>query len=326
MSRWYRPALALALATACLLALSPAALAEDRGSAEAVAALDHPETEGAEVTLFLAGGEIVRGRLVRVEGGEAVIDHALLGELRVPLTDVEGADGVPAAALPAPEPVDPNAWTWDNRFEFGFLGSTGNTERFKIGAVFAINGRSEVARLTFRSALDYETSNGTKNASRWDNLLRHDWLLPDSDWSIFAQVTVTFDEFQAWNWRAAGHAGFGYIFVDDETLDIVGRIGAGASKEFGGDNIEKIRPEALLGLDIIWQINDRQRFVATGELYPLLDELGEFRSVARAQWEIDLDDDGTFRLALGAEHRYQTEARSASRTDLDYFARIVIGF
>jgi hypothetical protein len=95
------------------------------------------------------------------------------------------------------------------------------------------------------------------------------------------------------------------------------RIGAGAEREFGGDNNEWV-PESLVGLEYSQRVTKTQKVYGKIEYFPGWDQVGEFRAVADAGWEIELVQPSNLSLKLSASDRYDSTPDEASPHLLNY--------
>jgi putative salt-induced outer membrane protein YdiY len=236
--------------------------------------------------------------------------------------------GIDDTALePEPTEQDPS-WIsgWTGSIQFGLNGSEGNTDRLNLRFGF------DAARLGTRmetrivTSYSYATSDGdtTENKARLD--VRNDWLIKDSRWRYFVLGLLEYDRFQDWDFRASIFPGVGYEFIKTERTLLLGRAGAGVTREFGGERNEFI-PEALLGADLEHKLTERQRLTATVNFFPELDNFGDYRLNARAAWEILVDPEINLSLKLGVENRYDSDpAPGIRRNDFDYFALLAWSF
>ena len=348
LHRWFCVAVAAAGLAPCAIGAQPQSQPGERVS------INDPQVIGTFVFITLENDDVVRGIIVRVEGGVLTLQHEVLGDLEIQTTRVVSVSRAtvqrpqvpirPEEQLPEvpvkppiageetepqtlPEPVveeEPEA-VWNSRIEIGINGSQGNAERLNGQLAFRTTRVTEGTRLAFDTTWRVNTAEGERVANRLTLNARNDWDLPDSDWTLFLQGGSEFDEFREFDARVSAGAGFNYRFFDTEDTKFSARIGAGFSRDIGGLE-ENAVPELITGFDLSHRLTERQRFVASGELFPDLDETGEFRSVLSARWEYKLDAATDLSLAIGLEHRYDTQTVNDSRTDIDYFVRLVLGF
>jgi len=233
------------------------------------------------------------------------------------------------AELPAAAVVEPEkSWLdgWAGSVELGLNGSEGNTERLSFRGGFEAVRKVELMETKFRTSYSYATDGGEATENRARAELRNDWLFKDSPWRVFALGSFDYDEFQDWDMRLSGFGGVGYEFIKNDRTLLLGRVGAGVSKEIGGSRNELI-PEALFGGDFEHKLTERQKISASVDVYPELTRVGPYRAVGRAAWEILVDPEVKMTLKLGIEDRYDsTPGAGFKRNDLDYFAVLVWAF
>jgi len=141
---------------------------------------------------------------------------------------------------------------------------------------------------------------------------------------VFAEGEAEFDQIRDEDARLRGTLGLTYQFIRDEMTDLSGRVGLGGSYDIGGGD-ETFEPEALLALSYSRTLTERQTLRLSGEVFPLLDDTGEFRANARGAWEIALNEDKTMTLRLGGENRFDS-TRTDDQNVIDYFAEIQWSF
>jgi putative salt-induced outer membrane protein YdiY len=344
-------ALTLVCAVCALATFAPGARAQD--DAPTAVDLADPAVVGTLVTLQLEGGDQLSGRLLRVEEGVVVIRHSYLGEVSVPEERVlvvvhpftpageplvpvhpeaivepapeEDADTLPSPVAPEPVEDEPGV-TWERQFEVGLRGSEGNTERLNFDAGLRLRRDGPATIFTWNTLYQYATQDGNEIANRLESNLRNEWKLENPRWTVFAQGSFLFDEFQDFDYRVAAGGGVGYLLIDEEDTSLNVRVGAGVSREFGDEADTRLVPEGIIGAEFRHAFSDNQRFIATAELFPDLDDTGEFRSISTAGYEIDIDQANGLSLRLGAEHRHDSTPGDAEANDFDYFARLVYSF
>ena len=199
----------------------------------------------------------------------------------------------------------PDEGEWKSKVVVGAGATTGNTDNQSFHA-----GLSSLReRVAERTEIDlhyyYGATDGDRTENRFTAGLLQDWLVADSPWLYFAKARYDYDEFNSWEQRVAVHAGVGYEFIDREDLSLVGRVGLGLIKEVNSAN-DGIRPEGLLGLDLRWDITERQTLEAGTTLYPDLGDLGEFRTISYARWDVLVDEASNLSFNIGVEHEYQS--------------------
>ncbi len=285
-------------------------------------------------TLTLTSGETMSVTVLERTAESITVQHPLLGELTIPADGVASLDGAPyeipveqIAAQPEEEELAGTTPVWTSSLELGINGSEGNSENLSGRVAFRTERLVEdVERFEFLSRYRIDTRDGDRTTNEWYNSALQEWFLPDHPrWSWFVLGTAEYDEFQDWDVRVSGTVGLGYKFIDREDLKFRGRVGLGASYEFGAED-EELVPEALIGYDYENQLNERSRITSTGNLFPSLSNGGEFRSYVDLAYELDVTDDGAWALRLGAEHQYDSDTDSETPWDFAYFASLVTTF
>lgn len=234
--------------------------------------------------------------------------------------DTAGTDTTPGTSAIQPRQGFFEGWT--GTAQAGVSGSSGNSESLNARLSFDASRLTERTETFFDTSFTYETSDGEETTNRFEAGLRNDWLVPGSKWRYFAQARYENDQFQDWDHRISGFAGIGYEFIDNDKTSLIGRLGVGGSQTIGGEE-ENFRPEALLGLDLTHDLSDTTKFKAGTEVFPSLEDAGDFRANSYAGLSVMLDEDSNLSLNLGVEHRYDTDpGGEANRSDLDYFVTL----
>jgi putative salt-induced outer membrane protein YdiY len=284
----------------------------------------------AEDRVELKSGDVLIGRVLVRTVDEVRIDHPKLGEITIAADDVamiEFAD--PAAAPPVmpvpPEPEPEEESPWLSEIDLGASGSQGNTDFLNFRAAFRTERESERHRWRFDASYYLGFEDGDRNQHRATVGALKDWLFVDSPWLLFATARFDFDDFRSWTYRLSGHGGVGYTFIDDDTFQLIGRAGPAATKRW--KRTESIDPEGLLGLELRWTIDDRQRLTASTTMYPALDDFFEFRQVSAVRWTMSIDRARGMNLSAGIEHEYESDVPADTKKhDLRFFAGLTFAF
>ncbi len=297
--------------------------------------------------VVLDTGETLRATLLEQTSEHVVLDHPLLGKLTLPAARVvsvtvllvapeaPGAAPAPAplaeapaapaeAAPPLPE-AEESAAKWSGKLEAGLNGSDGNTEQlsFRFGGL--VERKSATDIFTARATYRLETESGDRTKNELLLMERFEWLLSKSRWSLFVESNQEYNEFRDYDFRVDALFGAGYRFIDEEATKLVGRVGVGAAKEFGGIN-DDIYPIALASLEFTHKLSELVQFSAYGEYKPDLSDFDNFQLLGRASLDIALNESKSLFLKLGLEDRFDNESGTAKQNDLDYFALIVYVF
>ncbi|MBN8598540.1 MAG: DUF481 domain-containing protein [Planctomycetes bacterium] len=209
---------------------------------------------------------------------------------------------------------------WSGAVELGLSGSDGNTENFNMRAAMDLNRKVGLAdsmlRLTYRRSAD----EGDVNANRFVADGRHvQRFSKTSRWSMFIAGTYEYDDFQDWRQRLTLNAGVGYAFVDSKETKLVGRVGAGANRRWGGAD-ENWTPEGLFGATLEHKLTERTSIYAGVDFLPDISTSGEFRVNSRGGLKIVVDPELGLNLHIGFEDRYDSNpGPNSNPNDIDYF-------
>jgi hypothetical protein len=258
-----------------------------------------------------------------------------LGDFESLLPPADAASGAAIAAPPLAEALaTPPLWyypaywfgpdPWTAGLELGINGNEG------INNVFSLRTGGHLKRETKRWKLDSSLiynknrSNGveTQNNGKLDTRL--DRILAESPWTLFVLENMIYDEFQSYNVQLSLNSGVGYRLWDTEVVDLLARVGAGATREFGGvDN--DWAPQALFGFDYEEKISKMQRIVAKVDYFPEWEDFHNYRVVADLGWQIDLDRPKNVSLKFSFIDRYDSTPDGVEPNNFDYGVLLIWG-
>jgi putative salt-induced outer membrane protein YdiY len=275
-----------------------------------------------EQKFVLANGDVITGAVISEDDEFYVIQHLSLGVIKLPKLAL--VPPAPVVDVPVAESVPPGPWS--GAFEAGITGASGNTNQENFRTAFKAQHKLDTRVIdlafTFKRAKqegDVTEENGLAEG-------RVTWPEADSPWGTFVGGSVERDIFKDYGYRVRLNAGRTYDFTDTPETWLQGRFGLGASKDIEGDD-DDIRPEGVLAIDYRHELSKTQRITASSEAYPILNDLGEFRSISRAAWESKLEDASPWIVKLGLEHRYDSDAADdVKKTDWAYFASLGYAF
>ena len=230
--------------------------------------------------------------------------------------------------LDAPSWHQPTYWfgpsPWDTGVELGLNGSTGNNDSFSLRTGGYVKRNSKFSKLDLSLYHNRTATSGltTQNNAKMD--FRNDWLLDESSpWTLFAKGTVFYDQFQVYDLQTNANTGIGYQFVNEPDIDLTGRLGGGASREFGGLDDDWV-PEALFGFEYEQRISATQKLSCKLDYHPEFEEFGRYRMVTDASWEIELDKPSNLSLKLSATDRYDSTPNGADPHLVNYSVLLLL--
>jgi len=214
---------------------------------------------------------------------------------------------------------------WENSAELGLNGATGNTESMTLqtGARF----KRKTAWNMFDLRLLQNRTHNSGVIAQNNVLLYGDFerSLGESAWNVFVKQGLEYDELRAFDLRYFINSGLGYNWIDADGLLLSTRVGAGASRDFGGVD-DRWKPEALLGATYEHQVNARHKLIAKLDYYPAWEDFSDFRTIADLSWEYLLAEAPSLSLKFGAMHRHDSQPGEAFPNDLNYSALLLYKF
>lgn len=221
----------------------------------------------------------------------------------------------------APRPASLFA-DWSGDVELGLNGSTGNTESVNFRAAASAGRETENWLNAARALYLYEQSEGDVTENRAEAAVRNDYKFTDSRWRAWSELKYEWDETQDWDHRLSFGLGPGYLFIDRENMNLLGRAGYGGSYEIGGED-EGYTHEGIIGVDFTWEIDERSDFLFTAEYRPSLEDKNDYRLLFRTEYSILLAEKSQLYFKIGAEDKYDsTPGPGVKRNDLDYYAAL----
>jgi putative salt-induced outer membrane protein YdiY len=222
---------------------------------------------------------------------------------------------------PAPKWYESRCWfgpaPWVIRYELGINGSKGENGTFSMRTGGEIKRETECWKVDSSISFNQNTANRveTQNNAKFDSRL--DRLLGDSPWTLYFLTNLLYDKFQAFDMRLTLNTGVGYHFLDSSALNLLGRFGAGASREFGGPD-DHTPQELLFGLDYEHHLSNMQRLTAKVDYFPEWNDFNQYRVVSDISWEIDLDRPENVSLKLSVQDRYDSTAGDVAPNLFNY--------
>ena len=225
------------------------------------------------------------------------------------------------AAPDEPRWYSPTYWFgptgWDTAIELGLNGSSGTSESMSLRTGGYIKRETEYRKIDFDLYHNRTRAAGIETQNNAQASFRHDWLLADSPWSVYLQSQLYYDEFQAFDLNLNVNSGIGYQFIDTDWTDLTGRIGAGASREFGGPNDDWV-PEAQFGIDFEQKMSETQKFTTTIDYYPEFENFNRYRLLTDIGYEVELMVPSNVSLKIAATNRYDSSPDGVDPNNLNY--------
>ncbi|MHC4922815.1 MAG: DUF481 domain-containing protein [Planctomycetota bacterium] len=288
--------------------------------------------------LQLTSGETLKGTLVERTDDAVVFEHAVLGVLTVknanvanvrvegePTTDVEPTKDLEAEKAEAAKKMKEQEWK--SVLEIGFAGAEGNSDNANAHVGVASEKKDEEGQTKVDAKFTWAESEGEETTNRVTAGAFRDWNMGDSEWTLFTAARYDRDRFTEWDQRGSLAAGAGRTIYKTDVRELTGRLGASATKEWGGSDDDHVRPEGLVNVSYEWKINENQTFTARSTYFPDLSDGPEYRLVSGADWTIKVDSVSGMSLKFGVEHELDTHRMDPfKRQDLRYFGLLIYAF
>lgn len=216
---------------------------------------------------------------------------------------------------------------WKRSLELGINGSDGNSENFNLRAGFSLNRDGETWDSTNSAVYKRASDDGELSDNRFEVTTRQEVLFAiASRWRYFVQGSYEYDDFQDWDHRVTAGAGVGYGFIDNDATKLIGRVGLGGSRTWGGTETAW-RFEGILGVDFEHRLSERTRLFVNSEYDPSLSDVPQFRLTNKAGVEILVDPELNISLKAGVDHRHDSNpGGDRKKNDIDYFLLLVWSF
>lgn len=238
----------------------------------------------------------------------------------------------PAHVEPAVAPVAKAPTDWKGQIELNatFV-SADNTQLDLRTAAQAVH---ETENDRFKAYAEYYlrtlSASGSGIGDVTDNNLltnvTYDRFLNPTRWLWFTKGQYQYDANQGWENRIQAWGGMGYRFFDDPTfLLLTGKLGVGATHEFGG--VDTTQPSGYAELAVGWQISERQKLSLSTYIAPDLSNFENYFVQTRFEWSMKLDIFSGLSLVTGLRNDYQSQpASNSSGNDFRGYAGLKLEF
>lgn len=212
---------------------------------------------------------------------------------------------------------------WDSGLELGVNGATGSSESTSLRTGGFIKRKSERTKLDFSAYYNKTKSGGaeTQNNAQFD--IRNDWFNNNTRWTFFSTGSLFYDEFQPFDVQMNANLGVGYRFIKRPDLNLVGRLGAGAAREYGMV-ADQWKPEGLLGVNYDHQLVENQKLSVKVEYLPEWEDDRNYRLVTDIGWEVELMRPSNLSLKFAATDRYDSTTSGAKPHLINYSAMLLL--
>ncbi|MEO6594524.1 MAG: DUF481 domain-containing protein [Planctomycetota bacterium] len=221
----------------------------------------------AQVDLQTKGGDLLKRRVVGIEGGNLRLE----GESASLLLDN-------LSKINPPPKLEPE---WDGSLKVNGLWTDGNTDRRAIGASVDASRRAEADRISFDASWDYsDDKDNTRTATRGTRTLtqrratgglKYDYFL-SKKWYTWAAARVLGDTLADIQLRFTGGAGLGYTWIEDKETTFLTEAGL----SYFNENYRSATPgvdyiAARLAYKLTHAFSEKTKLVHGVEAFPSLE-------------------------------------------------------
>lgn len=284
-------------------------------------------------TIELESGDKLEVEVIEETEESLVVEHPVFGRMEVP-----------KSTLKKEEPPNPGLFGtsllrgWERAVDFGFNGSSGNSDSIGINAGLRLGGEGDWYRSRFRAQYFYAKQRlitETDKAKTTNNAFadyRHDFLVfGESPFFLWGNVRYDYDEFQDFENRFAGQAGAGYEIFNNDTILWLWTAGLGFN--YSGGVIDDTIGEFVTGTDLRWNIVKGQAVKADTYYYADIERWSDFRLISNLLYEISLGWVDGLALNAGLKNEYRNEVTSPvapnlrnENNNLQYFGGLTYNF
>lgn len=219
-----------------------------------------------------------------------------------------------AGAPPVPAPAeDPNAPKWKGQFELNatFVSAVNTQLDLRAAAQVTrdtiddkLKGYAEYYLRTLANS--GQTGFGSVTDNNLLTNITYDRFLNPTKWLWFGKTQYMYDVNQSWENRIQAWAGIGYRFYEDpKGFSLTGKVGVGATHEFGG--IDQTQPNGYAEIALAWHISERQKLTLSSYISPDLSNIETFFVQTRLEWSMKLDIFSGLSLLAGLRDDYNSQ-------------------
>jgi putative salt-induced outer membrane protein len=226
-----------------------------------------------------------------------------------------------ALMLPFFSMAEEDASVWTNEVEFGFVGTSGNTdtENLKLRADSLADLENVKHNVHFDSLR--ATTDGEITAQKLYAFYQGDYKL-DEDRSMFGRVSYDNDRLSGFNYQADVTLGYSQVLFTTATMSLSGDAGVGMRVSEFDSGLRDEEPIVRLAALYLWDVSDNAVF-----RQKLSTEIGSDSTVSRSDSSIKATISGSLsmKLALTVKHNSVVPV-DRKKTDTETSITLVYGF
>ena len=238
----------------------------------------------------------------------------------------------PAHVEPTAVPIAKNPSDWKGQVELNATFVSADNTQLDLRTAAQAVRETDNDRLKAYAEYYLRTlsSSGSGIGNVTDNNLltniTYDRFLNPTPWLWFTKAQYQYDANQGWENRIQAWGGMGYRFFDDPNfLLLTGKLGVGATHEFGG--VDTTQPSGYAELAVGWQISERQKLSLSTYIAPDLSNFENYFLQTRFEWSMKLDIFSGLSLVTGLRNDYQSQpANNSNGNDFRGYAGLKLEF
>jgi len=286
-------------------------------------------------TFELSNGDKFEAAVISETDDAVVVEHPVFGQMEIPKSSIK---------VEEPEPVIPGLFGtrflrgWEKSLEFGFNGSSGNSDSIGINAGLRLFGEGDWYRARMRAAYFFANQRTVTQADKEKTTnnafvdYRQDFLIfGESPFYLWLNARYDYDEFQDFENRFAGQGGAGWEIYNNDTILWLWNAGLGVNYSAG--LLDDTIGEFTTGMDLRWNIVEGQVFRADTYYYANIERWSGFRLISNAVYEISVGWIDGMALNAGLKNEYRHEVTPPvapnlrnENNNLQYFGGLVYNF
>jgi len=225
-------------------------------------------------------------------------------------------------------PYYEEAKSWEGSFELGMDGTEGNSRTLNYRVGLDLERKNDIFGIEFDLDYNRKTSQSIETANQAFFTGRIERYFGKTRFTWFVRNTLEHDHFESYDLRVSADTGLGYKVIDNDSTELVARLGGGSSREFGApEDVEALWvPEMTVSMELEHKIGKRHKFKLAVEHVPDVSDFTEYRINSRGSWEMLIDEEMNLSLKLSAVDRYDSTPNGAKYNDIDYSAVLLWKF
>ncbi len=163
----------------------------------------------------LRNGDRISGRLLKRTDDSLVIESPILGELRIPLDELEEPEKkLSDRAMSFDSAKDRNI-DWQRKLSLGYRMRTGNTKANSLSVELFLNRKTSYNEFTGKFNYYYSSQSSAMDDRKIYSMLRYAYSFGDElNWYHFFKIEQEHDYFSDIKYRMIPSSGIGYWFSD----------------------------------------------------------------------------------------------------------------